>query len=735
MRAGRRVWRGGELLRGLEDAGGRIPVWVAYVLAAAAAAAGVLSSAALAELGSSTIFAPSIAAVTVAIWLLGPGPAVALVAMLSVLTPLALDPRGSFDLTGSGDLLGLVLFVGAATVIVLLGTALRRARERMRAVAMRSEFLAEASLALESPASVEERLEELTRLAVPRLGDWCAIDLAEPRGGHTLAAVAHVDPERVAWARTLRQRFPPDPDAPTGVPHVLRTGLSEFYPVVTEEMIQAAAESPEHLAVIREVGFTSAAVAPLMARGRVLGALTLVTAESGRRLTEDDLHLTEELARRAGLALDLASLYRDEVEASARLTRLQRVTAALARALTHQEVADAVIREGRNAFGADGVVVALARAGRLNVLASSGYPPEALAHFEEIPLDAALPGTDCIRHGEVVALGTEADLLARYPALEGRPDAHHALLAAPLVMDGGAGGFLGFSFLDERAFDDDDVAFAVTLAQVAAGALARAALYETEHEIAKTLQRSLLPRRLPEVPGLDVATRYRPLMGGSEVGGDFFDLFRAGPDLVAVIGDVCGKGVEAASLTALARHSLRILAGSGRTPAAALAGLNDAIIAERGLQSLFLTAALTTLREQGDGWAVTVSCAGHPLPVVLGADGSVRTVGAPGPLLGPFADVALTDAHDRLRPGESLVLYTDGVTEARRRRDMFGDARLAAVLTGAAGGDAEAIARAVEEAAVRYHDGPLSDDLALVVVRVPAPADAGTGTVAAERAA
>jgi len=706
-----------------------------YGLAVPAAALGLAAAVALGEADAPAVFAPALALIALAIWLLGLGPTIALTSTLALLTPLILDPRGSFDVSAAGDVLGWALFIVTAAVIVLLGTALRRARDRSARAATRSAFLAEASLALDAPASVEERLEELTRLAVPALADWCAIDLVGPRGEPRLAAVAHSDPERVAWARTLRDRYPPDPDAPTGLPQVLRTGRAEFYPDVSPEMLEAAAQDAEHLEVIRQVGFTSALVAPLLARGRTLGALTLVTAESGRRLTRDDLALAEELARRAALALDLATLYRDEVEASSRLERLQRVTAALAQALTHQQVADAVIREGRSALDADAAALALTRGGRLRVLASAGYAEDAVRRFAGISVDTPLPGTDAVRESRVVALGSEAEVRGRYPAMAGRDPGYTAVLAAPLLVDEGPMGFLGFSFREPREFDDDDSAFALTLAQVAAGALARAELYEAEHDVAQTLQRSLLPRRLPEVPGLDLATRYRPLRRGTEVGGDFFDVFPAGEDVVAVIGDVCGKGVEAAALTALARHSLRILAGRETAPHTALTGLNAAIIAERGVQSLFLTAALARLRRDGDGWRVTVACAGHPLPVILSADGGVRTVGRPGPLLGPFPDVEMADAHDRLAPGETLVLYTDGVTETRRRRRMFGEGRLAEVLSGVRGAAADDVAGAVEEAAVRYHDGPLADDLALVVLQAATGAAAPRAPALGERAA
>ena len=185
-------------------------------------------------------------------------------------------------------------------------------RERKRsAEALR--FLSEASAALTSSLDYRATLARVARLAVPQLADWCAVDVREEDGSTHQLAVEHENPEKVAWAHELQQRYPPDADAPRGVPEVLRSGRSEFYPDVTDEMLVAAARDPEHLRLMRRMSFTSAMVVPLVARGRTLGAITLVSAESGRRYDRADLELAEELARRAALAVDNARLY-DEAQ-------------------------------------------------------------------------------------------------------------------------------------------------------------------------------------------------------------------------------------------------------------------------------------------------------------------------------------------------------------------------------------------------------------------------------------
>jgi PAS domain S-box-containing protein len=172
-----------------------------------------------------------------------------------------------------------------------------------------ASYLAEASDMLSSSLDYQATLTSLARLAVPRLADWCAIDILEEDGSINQLAVTHKDPGKDLWGRELMRRYPPDPDAPQGVPRVLRSGEPEFYPEVTDEALVAAARDAEHLRIMRKVGFTSVMILPLVARRRTLGALTLVTAESGRRYEASDLAVAGDLARRAALAVDNARLY------------------------------------------------------------------------------------------------------------------------------------------------------------------------------------------------------------------------------------------------------------------------------------------------------------------------------------------------------------------------------------------------------------------------------------------
>jgi PAS domain S-box-containing protein len=178
-------------------------------------------------------------------------------------------------------------------------------------------FLAEAGEALASSLDVEATLANIARLAVPRLADWCVVHLVREDGSISQLAVAHADPERVAWARWLQEQYPADLDSNQGVVRVVRTGLPEIFPEITDEMLVAAARDPEHLAILRLVGFTSAMVIPMIARERSVGVITFVTAESRYHYDERDLELKQELAHRAALAVDNARLY--DAERAARL--------------------------------------------------------------------------------------------------------------------------------------------------------------------------------------------------------------------------------------------------------------------------------------------------------------------------------------------------------------------------------------------------------------------------------
>ncbi|HEY0358805.1 MAG TPA: SpoIIE family protein phosphatase [Mycobacteriales bacterium] len=239
-------------------------------------------------------------------------------------------------------------------------------------------------------------------------------------------------------------------------------------------------------------------------------------------------------------------------------------------------------------------------------------------------------------------------------------------------------------------------------------------------ELAESLQASLLPPRLPTVARLDLAALYETGGDGLAVGGDFYDLYPASPsEWTAVVGDVCGTGPAAVAVTAAARHALHGLAVHETGPAATLRGLNAALLQDAGDRRPFLTAVNLRIAPRPDAVGVTIACAGHPLPLRVRVDGSVEPVGVPGTLLGVFDEVDVTDVAVELDDGESLVLYTDGLTEARGDGgSLFGEDRLAAVLSAAAGCTAEEIVERVRAAVAAFRRAGCADDVALLVLRV-----------------
>ena len=292
-------------------------------------------------------------------------------------------------------------------------------------------------------------------------------------------------------------------------------------------------------------------------------------------------------------------------------------------------------------------------------------------------------------------------------------------MSIPLQTRGRTLGAITFvSASSTSRYGEDERALAEALAQRAAVAVDNARLYGERDHIARTLQRSLLPPELPAIPGVELAARYRPAGEGNEVGGDFYDAFPTGEmTWSVVIGDVCGKGPEAAAVTGLARHSLRAASVGERRPSAALRVLNEAML-QRDTEQRFCTVCYVRVHRAPEGARLTVCCAGHPLPLVLRADGAVEVVGRAGALLGVFAEPELSDVPVDLGPGDTVLLYTDGVTEEHGDDGFFGFPGLQETLAGCAGTDAESIAGRIEEAVAEFRPGAPRDDLSVVVLRL-----------------
>jgi PAS domain S-box-containing protein len=303
-------------------------------------------------------------------------------------------------------------------------------------------------------------------------------------------------------------------------------------------------------------------------------------------------------------------------------------------------------------------------------------------------------------------------------------------MVVPLVGRDRAIGAITFVAAEsDLTYSEDDLTLAEDLAARAAVAVDNARLYSERDYIATTLQQSLMPDRLPDIPGVDLAARYRAAGEGNEVGGDFYDIFRTGGDTWGIaIGDVRGKGPAAAVVTGLARYTLRTASINETRPSRVLGLLNEAMVLQPS-DDRFCTVAFASL-EPGDHGSIrlTLGVGGHPLPLLLHADGSVETVGRPGTLIGFVPDPEVVDETVELQPGESLVLYTDGVSEARSEAGLFGEERLLDLVRSCTGLDAAAIAQRIETDVLEFQEAGTGDDLAVLVLRVRDESDLSGAT-------
>lgn len=254
---------------------------------------------------------------------------------------------------------------------------------------------------------------------------------------------------------------------------------------------------------------------------------------------------------------------------------------------------------------------------------------------------------------------------------------------------------------------------------------ARARAEESEARarvLAETLQASLIPPTPPEVPFLDVGAAFRAAGSGAEVGGDFYDVFEiAEGDWAVVIGDVRGKGAQAASVTALARYTVRAAAIQVARPALVLELLNEAMLRQRA--DTFCTATYAQLARAGaDRVRVSIACGGHAPPIHVPVDGAPREVGELGTLIGVLPDPELHDADVFLGAGDVLAFFTDGVTEGRRGAEFFGEDRLTSILADHRGAPAAETAARVVDTVTGFQNGFPRDDIAVVVLKVPAGA-------------
>ena len=574
----------------------------------------------------------------------------------------------------------------------------------------RAALLASLGPILEELVGVEQRLERLARALLGTLADHCTVTLQEGDARERVA-IAHVSPE---GEHALAMLPPTEVEALGG-----RTVVIDE---TTEETLRAVARDETQLELYRRVGSRSGVIVPMTVRGRRVGTLAVGSLRT-HAFGPDEVALLEEVAKRASLAVDNARLYESERVARERTARLQTITAALSEALTPTDVARSVLRSGMPAVGSHmGGVWQVDEDGLAIVpLAQEGYPDPDMVGFRHIPLSQPLPMTDALRAGSVVYVATLEEKVRRWPHLESafRIGGAGSLALLPLYARGEPVGVISLSFKRSRSLEAEDIAFLESLASQCAQALERARLYEAERRVAATLQRSLLPQRLPNVESVEFAVRYLPA-AGLAAGGDFYEAIRLPEGRVGVaVGDVVGRGANAAAAMGQLRSALRAFAMAGAGPAEVLGRLSA--YAETVDGALAATAAYAVLDPAAG--ELRYACAGHPWPLLAGADGETRflTGGRTVPLA-CAPDPEIEEASEPLAPGDTLLMFTDGLTE-RRGVDMdVSLERLRHSLAGRAGMPLSSLLDAV--VTDQGADAPL-DDVALLAVRL---AGAGTTT-------
>jgi PAS domain S-box-containing protein len=335
------------------------------------------------------------------------------------------------------------------------------------------------------------------------------------------------------------------------------------------------------------------------------------------------------------------------------------------------------------------------------------------------------PAVSALRSGQVAIAPHMSDEFLRATT---RDSEHYAIvkqlnfqsyMTVPLVARGRTLGALTLISCDPaRRFAEPDLKVAQEVAWRASLMLDNARLLSESTHVAQVLQASLLPPSLPSIPGMEVAARYVAFGAGVEVGGDFYDIFRAGyGGWVFVLGDVCGRGPEAAVVTGLIRHTLRTAVHEVRQPGQLLAVTNQVLLADSDDPQLFTTLLCGILRPMAGAARISLANAGHPSPIVLRANGSVEVPRSGDLIIGAFEGQQWKNRTLVLGEGDLLVAYTDGITEARRDGDFFGEERLIQVVQSARGASTEEIADRVIDAVRAFAGDEPSDDLALIALR------------------
>ncbi|MDQ1713694.1 MAG: hypothetical protein QOE45_3144 [Frankiaceae bacterium] len=593
-----------------------------------------------------------------------------------------------------------------------------RAAERLRRLQRVTAELTRAMATNDVATTVLARGTELEGAGSGAL--WLLDDAARVLRFEAAVGVEHEVTERFAT-------MPLDGDLPG--PTVVRTG-SPIY-------VRSKAERDARWPALAGVPTTmeALAVAPLIVDGVAIGCLSFGFAEE-REFGAGSRDFLAALANVCAQAVDRARLQDAERTASGRVAFLAEASRVLAGSLDYEVTLDRAVQLLLEAFAALVAIDVVAHDGRLERVAMGHVDPRKRLVMERLRDNPVRPGSHSwavLQTGKprLVREMTDEDL--RRATVEddlyeaARDIAYGPAMIVPMTARGQT---VGLMFVarprGDEPFTEDHLALAVDLAARAGSAVDNARLFAERSVVAETLQRSLLPPRLPDVPGLELGARYRAAYAGLAVGGDFYDCYAVGDGWVFMLGDVVGTGPAAAAVTAVVRHTARAVAPYVEGPAAVALAVREALVAGDD-DEVFCTLLYGSIAAHPDGGvALSVVGAGHPQPYVLRASGAVDRVDTRGSLLGGVPPLGIEAVEVRLAPGDALVAVTDGVLEARRARsldepvlstDFFDEVRLTDLLAASAGLSADAIAGGVESAVLAFTNGRASDDLAVLVLR------------------
>jgi serine phosphatase RsbU (regulator of sigma subunit)/HAMP domain-containing protein/putative methionine-R-sulfoxide reductase with GAF domain len=464
-------------------------------------------------------------------------------------------------------------------------------------------------------------------------------------------------------------------------------------------------------------GARSVVQLPLKVADRPFGVLGLSSSTPGpEAFAGRDLELLEIFASQVSTALQNARFFADR-ERSAHLGRaLNRANARLISTLDLRRVIPEVLEEVTEALGCDRSVLALRDEEGWRVEHAAGIPgryPRQHMTLDELPVTALAA------HARATVLSNDAQSDPRLSPADMRRLGLRSFLAVPLVAHTEVTGVISFAYVSAPVlFSEAEVDFARRLAASMSLALENSRLYSAEQDIADTLQEALLTMP-PEIPGVDFGQLYRSATEMARVGGDFYDLFEVEHGRLAVIiGDVSGHGLEAAALTSLAKNTLKAYAYAGQS-AADILSMTNAVLVASSPPASFVTVFVGLLER--DTNTLCYASAGHPPALLTRREGGVLTLGRPSTVLGVFAGQTYREQRVTLRPGDMLVLYTDGVIEARRQGTLFGEARLQQLAATLVGLPAAEVPERILAEVLRFSEGILSDDVALLAVSLLHP--------------